>query len=152
MGRLVTVFVLYLGGINLPSLYKHLQVSHQSQLLMSHDPCVQYLAEKDLQHDLTLSRKKFKTSVVVRDALAEDPRRQKSKKGSCRKTCPKCHKALRLDTHLKNSSTRKSVACFASSPTLTPPSEAVDHQHTPPSHESPPTGIHTSNTSHKPDS
>ena len=61
------------GGMNLPSLtslYKRLQVSHQSQLLMSQDPCVRYLAEKGLQHDST---KKFKASVVVRDALAKDP-------------------------------------------------------------------------------
>ena len=63
---------------------------------------------------------------------------QKSKKGSCRKTCPKCQKAfLRLDTHLKNSSTCKSVASSASSPTLTLPSESADQQpDTPPSHES----------------
>ena len=62
--------------MNLPSLaslYKHLQVSYQSQLLMFWDPCVRDLAEKGLQHDLMLSRKKFKASVVVRHTLAEDP-------------------------------------------------------------------------------
>ena len=62
--------------MNLPSfasLYKHLQVSYQSQLLMFQDLCVRDLAEKGLQHDLMLSRKKFKASVVVRHTLAEDP-------------------------------------------------------------------------------
>ena len=45
------------------------------------------------------------------------------------------------------------MASSASSPTLTLPSEAVDHQpDTPPSHESPPTSIYTSNTIHKPES
>ena len=36
------------------------------------------MAEKGLQHDLTLCRKKFKASVVVRDAQAEDPSNRKS--------------------------------------------------------------------------
>ena len=45
------------------------------------------------------------------------------------------------------------MVSFASSPTLTLPSEAVDYQpDTPPSHESPPTSIHTPNNSNKPDS
>ena len=64
------------------------------------------------------------------------------------------HKAfLRLDIHLKNSSTCKSVASSASSLTLTLRSESADQQpDTPPSHESPSTSIHTPNTSHKPES
>ena len=80
LARSANTALLYLpqkkGGMNLPSLtslYKRFQVSRQSQLLMSRDPCVRYLAEKSLQHDLMLSRKKFKASVVVRDALVEDP-------------------------------------------------------------------------------
>ena len=36
-----------------------------------------HLAEKCLQHDLTLTRKKFRASVVVRDVLAEDPNRNR---------------------------------------------------------------------------
>ena len=67
-----------MGGLNLPSLtslYKRLQVSHQSQLLTSPDPCVRHLAEKNLQHELGLSRKKFQASMIVRDVLVLDPGR-----------------------------------------------------------------------------
>ena len=93
------------GGINLPSLtslYKRLQVSHQSQLLMSRDPCVRYLAEKGLQHDLTLSRKKFKASVVVRDALAEDPSRNRKSLASAAKRATQQADDARRETELKN--------------------------------------------------
>ena len=67
-----------MGGLNIPSLtslYKRLQVSCQSQLLTSPDPCVRHLAEKNLHHELGLSRKKFWASVIVRDVLALDPGR-----------------------------------------------------------------------------
>ena len=63
-------------GLHLPSLtslYKRLQVSRQSQLLTPPNPCVRHLAEKNLQHELGLSRKEFQASVVVRDILVLDP-------------------------------------------------------------------------------
>ena len=64
------------GGLNLPlisGLHKHLQVSRQSQLLTSPDPCVRLMAEKGLQKDLALQRYKFRASVVVRDVMMENP-------------------------------------------------------------------------------
>ena len=93
------------GGMNLPSLtslYKRLQVSRQSQLLMSRDPCVRYLAEKGLQHDLTLSRKKFKASVVVRNALAEDPNRNRKSLVSAAKRATQQAEDVRRETELKS--------------------------------------------------
>ena len=65
-----------MGGLNLPfltCLFKRLQVSCQSQLLTSPDPCVQHLSEKNLQHEAGLPRKKFWASMFVRDVLALDP-------------------------------------------------------------------------------
>jgi hypothetical protein len=76
--------ILYLpqtkGGLNLPaitSFFKRLQVARQTQLLTSADPCVRHLAEKNLQHELKLTRKSFKASVIVRDTLQEDPGRNR---------------------------------------------------------------------------
>jgi len=65
-----------MGGLNIPcisTLHKRLQVSRQAQLLTSADACVRYLAEKGLQKDFTLSRTKFRASVVVRDAMVTNP-------------------------------------------------------------------------------
>ena len=69
-----------LGGLNLPALtstYKRLQVSRQSQLLVSLDGCVRHLAERNLQNELSLTRKKFKPAVTVRDVMVEDPSRSR---------------------------------------------------------------------------
>ena len=69
-----------MSGLNLPSLsalYKQLQVSRQCQLLTSADACVRHLAEKHLQNEDSLSRKSFKPAVIVRDALADDPGRNR---------------------------------------------------------------------------
>ena len=68
------------GGLNLPaltSLYKRLQVSRQSQLLMSPDGSVRLLAERNLQHELSMMRKKFKPAVTVRNVMVEDPSRSR---------------------------------------------------------------------------
>ena len=67
-----------LGGLNLPlmsSLHKRLQVSRQAQLLTSQDSCIRHIVEKALQRDisLSLSRKKFKVSVIVREVMKVDP-------------------------------------------------------------------------------
>lgn len=64
------------GGLNLPaltSLDKRLQVSHQSQLLMSPDGSVRLLVERNLQHELSMMNKKFKPAVTVCNAMVEDP-------------------------------------------------------------------------------
>jgi len=69
-----------MSGLNLPSLsalHKQLQVSRQCQLLTSVDACVRHLAEKHLQNEDRLSRKSFKPAVIVRDALADDPGRNR---------------------------------------------------------------------------
>ena len=58
-----------LGGLNFPALtlpYKRLQVSRQSQLLMSPDGSVRLLAERNLQHELNL-----------RDTMVEEPSRSR---------------------------------------------------------------------------
>ena len=80
LARSANTALLYLpckmGGLNLPalsSLYKRLQASRQCQLLTSPDPCVRHIAEKQLQAETCLTRKKFKPAVVVRDAMVEDP-------------------------------------------------------------------------------
>ena len=80
LARLANPALLYipqkLGGLNLPLvsvLFKRLQLTKQSQLLTSLDPCVQHIAEKTLQRDLTRVRAKFKPSVVVRDVMAANP-------------------------------------------------------------------------------
>ena len=64
------------GGLNLPllsSLHKQHQVSHQSQLLTSRDPCVRHMAAKALLKDLSLSRMKFRASKEVREVMSLDP-------------------------------------------------------------------------------
>ena len=65
-----------MGGLNIPLisvLHKHLQVSRQSQLLISPDSFVRHMADKGLQKDLTLKRSKFRASVIVRDVMIENP-------------------------------------------------------------------------------
>jgi len=69
---------------------------------MSRDPCVRYLAEKGLQHDLTLSRKKFKASAVVRDALAEDPNRNRRSLMSAAERATQQAEDVRRETELKS--------------------------------------------------
>ena len=63
------------GGLNLPvitSLYKKLQVSKQTQILMSGDPCVRRIAEKGLQLDMQAKRSKFLPAVEVNNTLIDD--------------------------------------------------------------------------------
>ena len=65
-----------MGGLNLPLVsvfFKRLQVTKQSQLLTSPDPCVRLLAEKALQKDLTRTRSKFSPRVVVRELMVANP-------------------------------------------------------------------------------
>ena len=52
---------------------RRLQVSRQVQLLTSADACVRHFAERDLKHDLSLSRCKFRASVAVHDVMVMDP-------------------------------------------------------------------------------
>ena len=80
MAKSANTAMLYLpqkmGGLNLPALtsvYKRLQVSRQCQLLTSPDGCVRLMAERNLQHELMLTWKKFKPAVCIRDAMADDP-------------------------------------------------------------------------------
>ena len=80
LARPANTAILYLpqkmGGLNLPllsTLHKKLQVSRQSQLLSSQDPCVRHMAEKALQNDVSLTRCKFKASKVVRNTMQADP-------------------------------------------------------------------------------
>ena len=77
LGKSANTALLYLprslGGLNLPSLttlHKRLQVSRQCQLLTSQDPCVRFLADRGLQRDLGLVRKKFRPPKEAREALA----------------------------------------------------------------------------------
>jgi len=44
---------------------------------MSPDGSVRVLAERNLQHELNLTRKGFKPAVIVRDAVVEDPSRSR---------------------------------------------------------------------------
>jgi len=63
-----------MDGINLPaitSLYKRLQASQQ--LLTSPEGCVRLKAERNRQHELTLSRKTFKPAVFILNTMADDP-------------------------------------------------------------------------------
>jgi len=55
-----------------------------------------------LQHDLTLSRKKFKASVVVRDALAEDPNQNRRSLMSAAKRATQQAEDVRRETELKS--------------------------------------------------
>ena len=59
------------------SLYKRLQVSHQTQLLTSSDPCVRRVAEDGLRAEESSKRVKFCPAVVVRDVMQEDPSRSR---------------------------------------------------------------------------
>ena len=63
-------------GLGLPALssvYKWLQVSCQCILLMSLDPCIRHLAERNLRGEAELKRHKFKPAVLVHDVLASNP-------------------------------------------------------------------------------
>ena len=65
-----------MGGFNLPrlsSLHKKLQVSCQCQLLTLHDACVRFLADCNLKHELSMSRKKFRPATAARDTLPVSP-------------------------------------------------------------------------------
>jgi len=44
---------------------------------MSPDGSVRLLAERNLQHELSLTRKGFKPAVTVHDAMVEDPSRSR---------------------------------------------------------------------------
>ena len=44
---------------------------------MSPDGSVRLLAERNLQHELSMTRKKFKPAVTVRKAMVEDPSRSR---------------------------------------------------------------------------
>ena len=64
------------GGLSLPSLsslYKQLQISRQCQLLTSSDPCVRRIAEKGLQSEELVQRKKFRPAITVRNTMQQDP-------------------------------------------------------------------------------
>ena len=65
------------GGLNLPllpSLHKRLQVSRQSQLLTSRDPCVRHMAEKAHTAEGPVPlQKKFRASKEVREVMSLDP-------------------------------------------------------------------------------
>ena len=65
-----------MGGLNLPSistLYRRHQLSRQSQLLASSDPCVRNMAEQLMKKELTLKRTKFKPRVTVREVMIASP-------------------------------------------------------------------------------
>ena len=62
-------------GLGLPSVvltYKSLQVSRQAQLLTSADSTVRRIAEKNLQDEVAVRRKKFCPAVIVHDTLKQD--------------------------------------------------------------------------------
>ena len=66
------------GGLNLPSpssLYQRLQVSRQCQLLTSADPTVRFIAEENLKSEMASKRKKFRPTMVVQEAMKDDPSR-----------------------------------------------------------------------------
>ena len=76
LAKCTNITLLYLptkrSGLNLSaltSLYKRLQVSRQSQLLMSPDGSVRLLVERNLQHELSMMRKKFKLADEVKKNL-----------------------------------------------------------------------------------
>lgn len=76
LAKCTNITLLYLptkrSGLNLSaltSLYKRLQVSRQSQLLMSPDGSVRLLVERNLQHELSMLRKKFKLADMVKKNL-----------------------------------------------------------------------------------
>ena len=49
------------------------QVTRQSQLLTSPDPCVRFMAEENLVEQQALRRANFRASVVVRDVMVGNP-------------------------------------------------------------------------------
>ena len=80
LGKSANTAILYLprslGGLNLtaPStLHKRLQVSRQCQLLTSQDSCVRFLADRGLQREQSLARKKFRPAIMAREALKINP-------------------------------------------------------------------------------
>ena len=80
LGKSADKAILYLpcvmGGFNLPrlsTLHKKLQVSRQCQLLTSRNACVRFLVDHNLNHELSMSRKKFRPATAARDTLAFSP-------------------------------------------------------------------------------
>ena len=63
-----------LGLSSLSRVYKKLQVSKQTQLLTSGDPCIRKINEYQLKTEQT-SRKRFFPAVQVRDAMKKGPAR-----------------------------------------------------------------------------
>ena len=81
------------GGLNLPclsSLHRKLQVSRQCQLRMSQDSCVRFLADRNLQQELRLTRKRFRPAGIARDTLATNT-------GTTKKTIIRSAKAVVMD-------------------------------------------------------
>ena len=94
LGRSGNVALLYLprslGGQNLPclsTLHKRLQVSRQCQFLTSQDSCVRFLADRGLQREQHLTRRKFRPAEVAREALSVSP-------GGSRKSLVRISKVL----------------------------------------------------------
>ena len=107
LGKSANTALLYLpcsmGGLNLPrlsTLHKKLQVSRQCQMLVSRDSCVRFLADRNLQHELQQSCKKFRPAEVARDALNINP-------GGTRKSLVKTAKGMVVDE--VNTSTLESL-------------------------------------------
>ena len=80
LAKSATTSLLYLpqhdGGLNLPSpssLYQRLHVSRQCQLLTSADPTVRFIAEENLKLEMASKRKKFRPTMVVQEAMKDDP-------------------------------------------------------------------------------
>ena len=64
------------GGLEMPalsSLHKRLQVSRQCLLLTSPDPCVRFIADKNLKKELSTKRAKFRPATEVRETMCKDP-------------------------------------------------------------------------------
>ena len=76
LARYANTFILYLpqrsGRLKPPSmstLHKCLQVSRQARLLKSADANIHHDAERELKHNLSLSRCKFRASAAVWDVM-----------------------------------------------------------------------------------
>ena len=69
-------------------------------MLTSPDGCVRLLAERNLQHEMTLTRKKFKPAVSACDTMADDPSRSRKALSSAAKRIVKeedDHKRLTIN-------------------------------------------------------
>ena len=89
------------GGLSLPAistLYKKYQSSRQCKLLTSTDPTVRKLAEDHHRSESLLTRKKFKPTEVVIDAMKEDPAyNRKTLKSVVKRTCNDGDEHVRKD-------------------------------------------------------